>query len=223
MLALAISLALSLPQELPVGPPGTPEEGGEPGVALPPATEPVGVSELEKAPAARAAEAPRLIPAPGERPAPRKLADRSEGGPSLGGFLLGTGVVMALLGGTFVLLRKYGRRAGLLGGGGVINVLARRELGQKQEVYLVEVGTRVFLVGSTRDHLATLGEFANPDEVAVLRSRLPAGRGGSQRLAFRDSLREGLDEAASPPEGGGYAAIAQEIAEIRRTVRAWKA
>ncbi len=205
---------------------------GDPGVPLPPEIssaplpDPLPSTPAAQEPVAPKAAAPILIP--DKKPeTPRispLLADRPEAGPSLGGFMLSSIFVMLLLVGAFVLLKRYGRRSKLLGGGDAIRVLSRKSLGQKQEVFLVEVGPRVFLVGSTRDHLCTLGEFANPDEVAALRAELPAARGVSERLSFRESLRDGLKEEEAPPKPeAAYASIADELAEIRKTVQAWRA
>jgi flagellar biogenesis protein FliO len=143
---------------------------------------------------------------------------KSEPGPSLGGFFVGSAAVVALLGGALVLLRRYGKNSRLLGNGGPIRVLARRPLAAKQEVFLLEVGGRVILVGSTREHLSALGEFRGPDEIAALRAQLP-----ELRSDFRESLREGLHEAEAPREERVFASIADELAEIRKTVRAWRA
>lgn len=205
----------------------------DPGVPLPPEIssaplpDPLPSTPAVQEPVAPKAAVPILIP---ERKteAPRispLLADRPEAGPSLGGFMVSSIFVLVLLVGAFMLLKRYGRHSKLLGGGDAIRVLSRKTLGQKQEVFLVEVGPRVFLVGSTREHLSTLGEFSNPDEVAALRAELPAARGGvSERLSFRESLRDGLKAEEAPPKPeAAYASIADELAEIRKTVQAWRA
>jgi len=188
------------------------------------------VPTVQLPPAAEAVE----IPAPAARvvvpPAPQaELRRISEGtssdGPSLAGFVTASVGVVALLGGAVFLLRKYGRTSRFLGGGGPIRVLGRKTVGARQEILLIEVGTRVIVVGSTRDRLSALGEIAHPDEVAVLRAELPARREESQRAAFKDTLREGLRGAPAPAEEarGVYASIADELAEIKKTVHAWKA
>ena len=231
MVTLAIAAFLAALQDPAVGPPVPPEPSSETTVALPPMAVPA-ESEVEPpapvpaaaAPAEPARESARILPpATEERSEGRKLLDRPEPGPGLGGFLLWSGVVMALLAGTFVLLRRFARGSRFLAGGGAIDVLARKPLGQKQEVFLVSVGTKVFLVGSTRDRLATLGEFSGPDEVASLRASLAGARAESAGAAFRASLREGLSGTEEAGEGReAYASIADEIAGIRRVVRAWR-
>ena len=162
---------------------------------------------------------PRFAPV-AEAPVPsRKLADRPESGPSLGGFILGSAVVMALLLGAFLLFKRLARNSRFLGGGGPIRVLARKGLDARHDLFLVEVGPRVLLLGATRDRLGTLGEFTDPDEVARLRADLH----GRPEGTFRETLNEGIRAEEKPAPDGVYASIADELAEIGRTVRAWKA
>ncbi|HEX7898139.1 MAG TPA: flagellar biosynthetic protein FliO [Planctomycetota bacterium] len=166
----------------------------------------------------------RLVVPPVEA---RRIADgaTASDGPSLAGFVTASIGVVALLGGAVWLLRKYGKTSRFLGGGGPIRVLGRKSVGARQEILLIEVGPRVLVVGATRDRLSALGEIANPDEVAVLRADLPARREESAATAFKDTLREGLKGAPAPAEDakGVYASIADELADIRKTVHAWKA
>lgn len=183
------------------------------------------VPEVEadfRAPAAREGE--RLIPVASPESS-RPLVDRPETGPSLGGFVAASAVVALLLGGAFWLLRRWARTSKLLGGGGPVRILGRTLVGARQELLLVEAGPRVFLLGSSKDGLAALGEFSNPDEVALLRAEAPARAADSSRASFRDALKEGLQktEPAADSAQAVYASIADELAELRRTVHAWKA
>ena len=82
-----------------------------------------------------------------------------------------------------------------------------------KEVVLVEVGPKVFLVGSTRDRLSTLGEFAGPDDVASLRAGLREEEEGTEGRAPAEPVAS---------ESAAYASIAEEIAGIRSMVRAWR-
>lgn len=222
--AIVACIALAAPAQDPaVGPAGS-AEAGDVTVTLPPALSSRPSAEPAASPqAAPEPPAPRAIPAEEPRRASRPLEDRPEPGPSVGGFVVGSFAVVGFLGGAFLLLRRFGKNSRLLGAGGAIKVLARKQLGQKQEIFLVEVGTKVFMIGSTRDRLSTLGEFASPDEVAVLRAELPERRDDSHRMEFNRSLREGIREEETPREERVFASIADELAEIRRTVRAWRA
>jgi flagellar biogenesis protein FliO len=190
-----------------------------PDVAAAPLPEP-----LSSAPAVPSSPVLIAEARPAAKPSPL-LAERSEGGPSLGGFIASSVFVIALMFGGLLLLKRCGRRSRLLGGADAIKVLARRGLGQRQEVLLIEAGPRVFLVGSTREQLSTLGEFSNPDEVSALLSGLP---GDSSRASFRQALREGLREEEAPAPAPvraerTQASLMDELAEIRRTVQAWRA
>ena len=166
----------------------------------------------------------RLIPAAPAQ-ASRPLVDRPETGPSLGGFVVASAVVALLLGGAFWLLRRLSRNSRLLGRGGPVRILGRTLVGARQEILLVEAGPRVFLLGSSKDGLSPLGEFSNPDEIAALRADAPARTSDSSRASFREALKEGLDkpETADGSAQAVYASIAEELAELRRTVHAWKA
>ena len=182
-----------------------------PAQAAPPAAEPV-----KPAPAL-------AIPVDESRRVSRPLEDKADPGPSLGGFVAGSVAVLGVLSVAFLLLRRFGKNSRLRGNAGAIRVLARKALGPKQEIILVEVGTKVFMIGSTREHLSALGEFAAPDDVALLRANLPERREDSQRGEFSQSLREGLRGEEQPRDEKVFASIADELAEIRKTVRAWRA
>ncbi|HVE38328.1 MAG TPA: flagellar biosynthetic protein FliO [Planctomycetota bacterium] len=182
-----------------------------PAQVAPPAAEPV-----KPAPAL-------AIPVEEGRRVSKPLEDKDNPGPSLAGFMIGSFAVVGFMGIAFLLLRRFGKNSRLLGSAGAIRVLARKPLGPKQEIFLVEVGPKVFMIGSTRDHLSTLGEFAAPDDVALLRANLPGRSEESQRGEFSQSLREGLRGEEQPREEKVFASIADELAEIRKTVRAWRA
>jgi flagellar biogenesis protein FliO len=206
-----------------------PAEGGELTVTVPPAQEarPALAEPAPSRPAAEAVPVRPAIPAEEPRRASRPVEDRPEAGPGFAGFIVGSFAVLGLLGGAFLLLRRFGKNSRLVAGANAIKVLARKPLNQRQEIFLVEVGTKVFMIGSTRDHLSTLGEIDSPDEVAVLRANLP--KDDSVRREFHQSLREGLRSEetsggdAPPREERVFASIADELAEIRKTVRAWRA
>lgn len=167
-----------------------------------------------------AADAPRLV-VPEPAPARRIAEPAGAEGPSFAGFLVASVGVVALLGVAVWLLRKYGKGSRFLAGG-PLKIVGRRALGARQELLLVEVGRRVLVLGSGKEGLTRLAEIADPDEVALLKAEREDGARG----AFKETLREGLKAAAPAPAEdarGVYASIADELAEIKKTVHAWKA
>jgi flagellar biogenesis protein FliO len=240
--AFVACIALAAAGQDPAVGPAPSVESGAVTVTLPPAlpsrvaADPAPISvEAKEARQPEPLKAAAAAPIPVEEPrrVSRPLEEKPEAGPSVGGFVVGSFAVVGFLGGAFLLLRRFGKNSRLLGNAGPIKVLARKALGQKQEIFLVEVGAKVFMIGSTKDHLSTLGEISAPDEVAVLRANLSDRREDSHRVEFNQSLREGIrEEEGSPSDAsakGGpreervFASIADELAEIRKTVRAWRA
>lgn len=119
---------------------------------------------------------------PVTEPAPRRIAPQGSGTrstraeePSAGGFVFWTVVVAAAAAGGLALLRRSLRGSSFGGAGSAIGVLARRAVGPRQELILVEVGPRVLLIGSTREGLSTLAEFSDARDIGRLKgSELPA-------------------------------------------------
>jgi len=169
------------------------------------------------------------IPAQAARPITvepaRRLGASGPHEPSGASVVGWTLVVLALIAGAAILARRLLRRSGLMGGAGPIRVLARRALAPRQDLFLVEIGSRVLLIGSTRDRLATLGEFARADDVAAVRASCAAD--GPAETEFRAALRETLKEAERPaPAPAGKPAMADlagELADLRKTVEGWRA
>jgi flagellar biogenesis protein FliO len=198
MVALAVALAISVAQETPV-----PLEG------------------LDEYTVLNARETAAAPVAPAVKVESKRVMDRPEPGPGLAGVVGWTGAVLALLLGGFVLLRRFAVRSRLLGGGGLIDVLARRAVGQKQEIFVVSIGPKVLVVGATRDRLSTLGEFSGAEGAAVRADALGIKEGPS-RASFRASLDAGMRDVTPAPDAA-YASMAEELAEIGKTVRGWKA
>jgi flagellar biosynthetic protein FliO len=153
-------------------------------------------------------------PAPGRLEALKKLEDRPLGRstpdePGLGGAFAATALVVGLLIGAFLLLRKFMARTPLFASGSAMRILARRPLAPRQEVILVEVGARVLVIGATRESLSRLGEVSGAEEIASLRAR--CGLPASEPVAAK-AVR-----AAEP----SYDGIAEELSRLRTTVRDW--
>ena len=105
---------------------------------------------------------------PDEPPAPRRISPasaprRSDTEPALPGVAAWTAAVLALVGGAAWAARRALRGTRLALPDGSITLLGRRPLGARQDLYLVGVGRRVLLIGSTREGLVTLGDFPKED------------------------------------------------------------
>src|SRR5436309_1193070 len=109
MVALALALIAAVMQDPAAGPPLPPEVEAQ---AAPPVTSVAKETEVVKPPSEE-----KIHPIAETPVAPQKLVDRPEAGPSLGGFLGGSLVVVALLVGLFVLLKRFGRGSRFLAGG----------------------------------------------------------------------------------------------------------
>jgi flagellar biogenesis protein FliO len=153
-------------------------------------------------------------PPPGRLEDLKKLESRPLGRsapdePGLGGAFAATVLVVGLLIASFLVLRKFMARTPLFASGSAMRILARRPLAPRQEVILVEVGSRVLIVGASRESLTRLGEVTGADEIASLRARcgLPAS----------DSVAAKAVRPAEP----SYDGVAEELSRLRSTVRGW--
>ncbi len=135
--------------------------------------------------------------------------------PDLGGstsFILWSLVVLGLIIGSFILLKKFIKGTHGFFPPGVINVLARRRLSSAHEIYLVEVGPKILLIGLTRDRLNTLGEFVTPEDVSSIRTKF-SGK------VFQETLKA---EVGEKHEDGSLDKIKDQIKSMQDTVSSWK-
>ena len=111
-------------------------------------------------------------------------------------------VVLVLIAGGAYLLRRQGRRfAGLLPGG-VIQVLGRRYIDQRNCLQLIRCGSKILvLTSSATQGLTTLSEITDPLEVELLtRQCLPGSdKRGASADQFRIDPQSSYSSAAAPP------------------------
>jgi len=88
------------------------------------------------------------------------------------------GVVVALIFAIRWALRRWGAPAGAAPGGGPLDVLARRSLSAKHQLYLVRMGDRLLLLGGAGDALRTLAEVTDEEEAAALLDSLERAKTG---------------------------------------------
>jgi flagellar biosynthetic protein FliO len=81
--------------------------------------------------------------------------------------------VLGLIFGLAWLFRRFNLGGARTDGGGEgWRVLGIRMLGPKRHIYILEVGSRLLLVGATDRTLATLAEITDPAECQTLRDAL---------------------------------------------------
>ncbi len=134
--------------------------------------------------------------------------------------------MVVLLVGAFVLFKRLTKNSRLFSSSAAIAVLARRGLGARQEILLVEVGGRILILGSTRDRLSTLGEIGDIDAVARVKNRLPEAKEESLAGTFRDSLKCGLrdyERGEEEQKKSRVDGVFEELEALKKTVSAWRA
>jgi flagellar biogenesis protein FliO len=116
----------------------------------------------------------------------KKLSEKEKDMPNIPIFLIWTALVLGLLFLFFYILKRVLRRSGLIFQKGVINILARRRLPNAHEMYLIEVGPRIFFIGASKDRLVTLGEFTDSKQIAIIRAKFSP----SEQTRFQATLQE---------------------------------
>lgn len=77
-------------------------------------------------------------------------------------------VVLALILALAWIIKRYRPTQAMLGGGGVLEVVARLPVSSKQTLLLVRMGRQVVLLGQSQDTLSMLAEVNDPEEVSTL-------------------------------------------------------
>ncbi|MBC7544339.1 MAG: flagellar biosynthetic protein FliO [Candidatus Sericytochromatia bacterium] len=122
-------------------------------------------------------------------------ARKAPAGPGFLDVTLKLAFVLALIGGTAALYRRFGKPAQTFGGDEVIRLWANRSLGLGSDMYLIEVGDRMLLIGKSGSGIATLGEFADLAVIADLKAHcvgpmsLPGGGSLISKLFRREGIR----------------------------------
>ena len=97
-----------------------------------------------------------------------------------GSYLIQTAAILLGVVALAVAVIYGARRMGIGSAGGPLRLLGRLPLEPRRSVYLVQVGERVFVVGSSESGLAALGEMT-ADEVPAV-PEIPTGSGNFAAL-----------------------------------------
>lgn len=104
-----------------------------------------------------------------------------------------------------ILLLRFGARRFLdLPGGqrstGAVQVLSRTVLAPRQHVVLLKVGKRIIVVGDSGGQMSSLGDIADPDEVASLVGHIREEKLTVSAKAFGSLFRRAKDDLEEAPE-----------------------
>lgn len=77
-------------------------------------------------------------------------------------------IVLALIFALAWIIRRFKPAQAMLGGGGVLEVVARLPVSGKQTLLLVRMGRQLVLLGQSQDSLTMLSEVNDPEEVAAI-------------------------------------------------------
>lgn len=198
--ALLAGPALAVPARAQVGP-----IEAVPSVTTRPAP-PAAVSTLDAEPLFSGRAAPRT-PAATATSRPAGSTQPSSLGINLGQMFVSLGIVLALIGGLYWIMRRLYGGAAMAATTRVVKVLSRTPLAPRQQAMLLQVGRRVIVVGDSNGTLSQLAQITDADEVAELLGQLQGEqmqRAASFGNVFRRNQKS-FDEPAMATHGATVA------------------
>ena len=121
-------------------------------------------------------------------------------GVDLSRMFLALGIVLAIIGALYWLVRRYYGGAVSSASTRAVKVLSRTSLSPRQQVMLLQVGKRVIVVGDSGGAMNTLAQFDDADEVATLLGQLQTeqmNRAASFGSVFHRNQKS-FDDADAP-------------------------
>jgi flagellar biogenesis protein FliO len=142
-------------------------------------------------------------------------------------------VVLAVILTGSKVLRRMVPGLGAAYGEGPVHLLHRTHLGPKQSVCLLRCGNRLLLVGVTQEHMRTLSEITDPEEIDFIKGQCMQLRPTSTTKAFRDAFQESErkirhDESASPTPANGSnlrptpEELTRQLGQLRERILSFK-
>jgi len=117
-------------------------------------------------------------------------------GPSVADYvrvLAGLLIVIGLIWGISLLLKKFVTVRGLAGSSNNLKVLTSLSLTPTRTLYMVRLGDRILLLGSGEGGLRTLAEITDPEEVSDLLREFEY-KGNFDLNPFREHLKSSMDK-----------------------------
>lgn len=170
---------------------------------------------------------------------PRRQADRStaDGVQDERAWYQGTipalAIVLALIVGASMVIKRFSTGGRLTGRAGPIEVLSTTPLSPKQSLSLVRCGQRVILIGVTPDHISALSELTDSTEIALLLGKAQSNELRSMGGHFLDTLDDAGDDydqddvawdapLESDPTGGEIASTGREVQGLLSRLREYR-
>lgn len=144
----------------------------------------------------------------------RDTREPSQTAPSLGvgswglRTAMALGVVVMLIFGLRIVIRRMTGVAGAGAAGGMVDVLARTSIGPRTQVLFLKINDRVIVAGQTPAGINTLAQIDQPEEVAAVLAQVnrqknnSVSQGFSRLLSSFDRGGEPDDLAQAQPDDG---------------------
>ena len=99
---------------------------------------------------------------------------------------------------------------------GPVTLLGRVNITPKHQVYALRVGRRVIIVGVTADHMRTLSEIDDPDEVAAVTADASGDFQGTPSRSFREALEASISTDETTTNSGEVLdSTRREVADLQ--------
>lgn len=103
-----------------------------------------------------------------------------------------------VLGLAWLSTRMFGYRMGLAARGRMVRVLENVPAGRDRSIMLLEVGGRIYLVGSTSDRISLIDAIDEPDVIERVMAQAPAGQPNPLETVIPASFRDVLAKVRLP-------------------------
>lgn len=134
---------------------------------------------------------------------------------------------MVVLGLVWVTTRFVGLRMSGTGSGKVLRVLEHIPAGRDRSIMLLEVGGKVYLVGSTGEHINLLDAIDDPVVLERIRQSMPdqpetplgtllPGNFADLLAKLRPPRAEGDGQQPAAPPAGGLDRLKEQVERLRR-------
>ena len=111
----------------------------------------------------------------------------------------------------------------------LVTVLARRYLDAKKSIYVVEIASKIYILGASTDSLRLIAEITDEDEIREIKTRTSATASLYKERSFKKVLsgvnetfegQEEREKPAGPSSVGAMKNFQEQIAKIKRILRA---